>query len=99
MSQNDLNTVAQAVTQNVNDLLTNLAKLSELNPSDQQRLSDLSRRPVGLRDTNMFDIAINMPNREEIKQLRREMTDAICAEKWVDGVVFAFQALSMLGAI
>ena len=82
-----------------NSLIEVLAETKMMGESDLNDLLSLSKRPVGLRDSGMFNVAIDNVDTAKIKQLRRDLTDAISAEKWADGFIFAIQALSALGVI
>lgn len=71
----------------------------KLTEEKKQQLASLVGRPVGLRDTNQVNVALNMPSRSEITNLRRELASAVAAEKWQEGFVFALQLVSMMGGL
>jgi len=86
------NNVKNVVTK-VDELFNALAALT---PND---LVDVSSQTVGLRDTNKFRLNIDLISSQEVSQLRRQLTEAIAAEKWVDGMVFAMQLMSMMSGV
>lgn len=66
---------------------------------EKKELANLVHKPVGLRDTASFNLAIDMPSKTHIKQIRRDLADSISAEKWKDGFIFAMQLVMMVGAV
>ncbi|MFO0840509.1 MAG: hypothetical protein U1D55_18535 [Phycisphaerae bacterium] len=61
-------------------------------------------QPPGSRDYQAADLAREAPgggwiSDDELRGACQRMSEAMAAEKWTEGLVFAVQALSMLGAI
>lgn len=79
----------------VGQLLMDLDTLSSLSTEEKDRLNGLASQVVGLRDTNQFNVAINI-DRDDIKKLRRDLAGAISAEKFVEGFMVAFKLIGML---
>lgn len=71
--------------------------LADLDPSELETVNNLSQRPVGLRDTGGFNIPVDFVSRHEVSRLRRELAEAISAEKWADGFVMAIRIVALFG--
>jgi hypothetical protein len=79
-------------------LLADIDTLNGISQGEKDRLNDLASQVVGLRDTNKFNITINI-DKEDIRRLRRDLASAISAEKFVSGFMTAIQLLAAVGAI
>jgi hypothetical protein len=53
-------------------------------------------RPVSLADADLFDVGSNWLSDGEISKARRELADAISAEKWMQGAQTAIKLLKLL---
>lgn len=79
----------------IGQLLMDMDVLNGLPQEEKDRLNGLASQVVGLRDTNKFNVAINI-DRDDIKKLRRDLAGAISAEKFVEGFMVAFKLIGML---
>jgi len=80
------------------ELFTILEKIyPTLTEKEKEELRSLASGPVGLRDANRFNLAVEAPTRQEIMNARRELAGAIAAENWMDGFVFALQLMLIMG--
>lgn len=86
------------VVNNVAKILMNLDVLNDLPQEEKTRLNNLAGQVIGLRDTNQFNIVINI-DKADIQRLRRDLASAISSEKFVSGFFTALQLLSMIGGI
>lgn len=86
------------VVNNVAKIMMSLDVLNALPKEEKDRLNSLANSVVGLRDTNKFNISVNV-DREDVKRLRRDLASAISAEKFAEGFMVAFKLLSLVGAI
>ena len=62
-----------------------------------QELKELIDKPINLRDTSRFNIAITMPTQADLQEARRELAGAIATERWLDGFRTALGVLAMFG--
>jgi hypothetical protein len=53
-------------------------------------------RPVSLADADLFNVGGNWLSDGEISKARRELADAISAEKWMQGAQTAIKLLKLL---
>lgn len=73
--------------------------LDNMKPEDVERLQTAANQVVGLRDTGMFNLSVDVLTKAEIKEHRRKLAAAIAAEKFEQGFVFACQLMMMLSGI
>lgn len=86
------------IATNVAKILMDMDVLNGLPQEEKDRLNGLASQVVGLRDTNQFNVAINI-DKEDIKRLRRDLASAISAEKFVSGFITATKLISMVGGL
>lgn len=87
------------VSEKVDALVSALERVANLSDDDKARLGLIASKPVGLRDTADFNLAIDIVKRSDLQAARRDLASAIAAEKWTEGFAMGLQIMKMFGGL